>query len=527
MKDSFWTRREFLSQTILTAGAMHLGAMPDLMEWRTSVDVLVYDSTPAGIMAGIAAARRGCSVLLVTEDRRVGGMRSSGLGVPNIGVVETTGGMAMEFYRRVHAHYLERYGPGSQQVQDSQEGFRFEPHVAQLVFERWLTEAGVPCWKEDWIESVEKDGTRIRSARFQSGRVVAARVFIDASYEGDLFKLAGCSYHVGRESVEQYGESLAGVKFPPRDRGKADAKVMGYDYRLCLTDVPANQVPFRKPTAYDPTLYELERLKMRTGEVQTLAQAMAANNMMPNRKTDTRSLKMIGGSWRFPEASVEERRVIARAHRDFAEGYIWFLLTHPSVPAPIRDELSRWGYPGDEFQDTDHFPFHVYVREARRLVGDFVMTQGEVERRFQPDAVAIGSYDFDVHTVQILTGLASDLWEGEVEFPQAPRTYSLIEEGGFRTRGHPQPYEIPYRVLLPRRSEAENLLVPLCMSSSHIGYSTMRMEPVYMMTGHAAGVAAALSLEHGAPVQQAPVAALQEILIAEGQILDARPFRRT
>jgi hypothetical protein len=487
------------------------------------VDVLVYDSTPAGILAAVAAAQSGLQVLIVTEDRHVGGMQTSGLGNTNAGQRTTLGGLARVFYQRIHRFYIDRYGETSPQARDSQEGFRFEPHVARRVYLDWLREAGVECWTEDWIKSVEKDGPRLLSVRLASGRKVGARVFVDASYEGDLFHLAGCGYHVGRESSRTYGESLAGARFPPRRVGEGDKKIQGFDYRLCLTDQPENRVPFRRPPNYDPARYAFESLAIRVAPPGRLHDLIPLNRM-PNEKTDSRTGRWVGGSWDYPEASLEERRRIEAAHKEYSAGYVWFLLTHPSVPAFIREELSRWGHARDEFTDNDHWPYHIYVREARRLVGDSVMIQRDVtEDRYKPDAVALGSFYLDVHPVQILTGLASDLWSGEVEIPEQPRIYGMVAEGGLdRTRV--RPYEIPYRVLLPREREATNLLVPVCVSASHVAFSTLRMEPVYQMLGHAAGLAAALCLEHGTSVQRVLVQTLRERLRADGQILDAAGF---
>lgn len=536
-------RREFLKAGAAAALAAGSGlrtrpaaAFPQRRGDSGHYDVLVFDSTPAGILTAIAVARAGYRPLVVTEDRHVGGMQTSGLTHTNAGQRETVGGLAREFYDRIYRYYLSGYGPGSAQVEACSDGFWFESSVAERVYLDWLREAGVDVWTEDYPRAVEKSGPRLRSVSLRSGRVVNARVFVDASYEGDLFELAGCSYHLGRESAATYGESLAGVRFPPPLVGRGDHKLQSFDFRVCLTDVAGNQVPFREPAGYDPARYDYERLIIRAEPITTLPHTdLMSLNLKPNRKTDSRTVKLYGGSWAYPEASPAERLAIAAAHRLHAEGFIWFMLTHPSVPAGIRDEIARWGYAADEFQDNGHWPYHIYVREARRLIGDWVMTQQDAtEQRFKPDSVALGSFFLDVHPVEILTGTAAELWEGGASVPEVPPVFGMVPEGGLAHTGTGEriqrgvkPYEIAYRVLLPKRGEAENLLAPVCSSASHIAFSTLRMEPVYQMLGHASGVAAALSLRDRVPLQDVNTEELQRILVQQGQVIDARPFNET
>jgi hypothetical protein len=481
-----------------------LGA-PALPAPASSFDVVVWDSTPAGITAAIAAAKAGLRAVIVTEDRHVGGMQTSGLGNTNAGQRQTVGGMAREFHRRIHDAYARTYGAASEQVKVSQKGFFFEPHVAERVFLDWLQEAGVECVKEELIVAVEKSGRRIVSARTAGGRSFAARMFIDASYEGDLLKLAGCSYTCGRESSSQYNEPLGGVRFPPSRLGQADHKLQAFDYRLCLTDVRENQVPFRPPEDYDRSKYAFLASRIKYDPPQRL-HTLVPINLMPNRKTDSRTGEWVGASWRYPEADRAERLAIEKAHRNYSAGYIWFVLTDPSVPQPIRAELARWGLAKDEFTDNGNWPYHIYVREARRLVGDYVMTQHDIERRFQQDSVALGNFYLDVHPVEIVVA-----------------RHTILEEGNL---GNPpvRPYEIPYGALVSKRSEAENLLVPVCLSASHVAFSSIRMEPVWAMLGHAAGAAAAMAIRAGASVQDVPAAKLQALLREQGAILDAKPF---
>lgn len=481
-----------------------LGA-PAIAAPSADFDVVIWDSTPAGIAAAIAAARACRRAVIVTEDTHVGGMQTSGLGNTNAGQRDTVGGMAREFHRRVHDYYVRNYGAASEQVKVSRQGFAFEPNVAERVFSDWLKEASVECLTGHVVEAVERSGPRILSLRTARGLTLRGRMFIDASYEGDLLKLAGCSYHCGREGSSRYGEPLAGVRFPPSRLGEADHKLQAYDYRLCLTDVRENQVPFRRPDTYDASNYAFLAARIRYAPPERLS-SLVPLNPMPNRKTDSRAGEWVGGSWRYPEADRAGRLAIERDHRDYSTGYIWFLLTEPSVPEAIRSELARWGLAKDEFTDNDNWPYHIYVREARRLVGDYVMTQRDIEGRFHQDAVALGSFFLDVHPVEIVVG-----------------RHMVIEEGNL---GNPpvKPYEIPYRVLTPKRREVENLLVPVCVSASHVAFSSIRMEPVWAMLGHAAGLAAAIAVGSGSSVQDVPVGKLRELLLEQGAVVDARPF---
>jgi hypothetical protein len=452
-------------------------------------------------------------------------MRSNGLSVSNIGEPGAFGGLGRQFHDRIHRYYIQKYGEGSQQVIDCQEGFRFEPHVAAKVFLDWLLEAGVEILSEEYIESVQKQGSRIVSVQTDRNRKISASVFIDASYEGDLFMMAGCSYRVGREGRDEYGESFAGIKFPPEKAGQADEKTQRYVYRVCLTDDIENQVPITKPENYHRASYMIDAASIQSNPPTSLSQLISLN-MLPNRKTDARVGEWsggggyLGGSFAFPEASRKERQKIEKEHREYAQGFLWFLLTDEVVPLAVRQEMAKWGYAKDEFVDNDHWPYHIYVREARRLVGEYVMTEKDVlEDRHKPDGVAIGSYRLDVHPVQY------------VRIPDSENVeYGLYALGGIVREGgishHLQPYEISYRALLAKRNEAENLLVPLCLSSTHVAYSTIRMEPVYMMMGHAAGLAAALSLDQGISLHDLPIQRLRSRLIEQKAVLDARPFQK-
>jgi hypothetical protein len=472
-------------------------------------DLLIYDSTPAGIACAIAGARAGLTVLLVTEDQHLGGMHTSGLGWTNAGQRATVGGLAREFHNRILTHYTQKNGPDSPQAKTASDGFRFEPHVAELIYEAWLREAGVQVLRGHRLAGVVKTGTSLTAIKTTPDHTLTAKVFVDASYEGDLLALAGCSFHLGRESQAQYSEPLAGVRFPPDRLGHPDGLIQPFDYRLCLTDDPANQAPFWKPDDYNPQTYAYHAAQLRLKPPQSAHQALPLNPM-PNRKTDSRTGEWVGGSYTWVDASPQERLQIAQAHKHYSAGFIWFLLHDAPLPGPIRDELARYGLARDEFIDNQNWPYHIYVREARRLVGPLVMTQHDVtDNRFKPDSIALGSFFLDVHPVAMVS---------DPDGPAGLRAEGKI--GNQATR----PYEIPYRALLPKPSEADNLLVPLCLSASHIAYSTIRMEPVYMMLGHAAGLAASIAIKADGTLAMLDTRQLQHTLVEQGQLIDASVF---
>lgn len=496
------------------------------------VEVAVYGATPAGITAAIAAASMGRSVRLLDPGGSIGGMMTGGLGATDAGNRGAIGGMSRNFFRRVRDHYSGTFGPDSPQVKDCSDGFLFEPHVAELVFRRLLADARVEVIRDEPVMSVATQGGRIESIRTRS-RSVAAGVFIDASYEGDLMAMARVPHATGREATATYGESLAGVQArspahqwpipvpgradptgllpliqaePAGAPGAGDARTQAYNYRLCMTDRPANRIPFPKPDGYDPARYELLARYLALRPDVKLGQLMNPVRV-PNGKTDTNnngpiSTDHIGANWAYPTATPEARRAIVRDHVAYTQGFLYFLANDPRVPAPLAAEMARWGLAGDEFAATDHWPHQLYVREARRLLGAHVMTQADVMAdRTKPDSVGLGSYTADSHHVQ------------RTVQPDG----SVLNEGDFQVRV--RPYAIPYRSLAPRRADAANLLVPVCLSASHVAYGTIRMEPVYMILGEAAGTAAALASRAGVPVQDVPIDQLQAKLRERGAIL--------
>jgi len=507
----------------LACAVMLLGAEP------AEYDVAVYGGTAGGTVAAIAAADEGLRVVLLEPGRHIGGMVSGGLGRTDYGNQHVIGGMSREFFERVGKHYGEPIS------------WFFEPHVAEQTFRAWLDEAGVEVRFGRRVDAVEKADGRVAALRMENGEVVRAKVFIDATYEGDVLPRAGVSYTWGREGREVYGESLAGRiefsdkhQFPkpvsPYDEtgkllplfqgedasapGTGDRKVQAYNFRLCLTDRKDNQVPFPKPEGYDPARYEILKRFLASAPDTPLTKIWGLE-MMPNRKTDVNnngpvSTDYIGGSWEYPEASYARRAEIWEEHKRYVQGFLYFLANDPSVPERLQADVNRWGLAKDEFADTDHWPNQLYVREARRMVGEHVMAQRDIQdERTKPDSIGMGSYNSDSHHVQRIVVPDGPPWPGQGPF--------ALNEGDMQVPV--KPYEIAYRSLLPKRAECTNLLVTGAVSASHVAYSTIRMEPQYMIMGHAAGVAAALALRDGKAVQDVDVKTLQEKLRARKQIL--------
>ncbi len=469
------------------------------------VDVLVYDSTSSGLIAAITAARRGLRVLVITEDKHLGGMQTAGLGNTNTGEPATLSGYTREFHDRILAWYRQRYGADSRQVTACRDGWFFEPHVAEAVFEAWIAEHDIEIWRQVRLVAVDKERNRLVGIRLADGRHVMARAFIDASYEGDLAHLAHCTTRIGREAVTEYREKHAGIRAPAAELGLSDHLTQAYDYRLCLTQ-SEDRLPFERPEGYDADLYEDWRAHFRRRQPTTLARALPLN-MMPNGKTDSRSGEWVGGCTHYPAASFIERQAIAAAHKRYTQGWIWFLLTDPVIPTHVQDELRTWGHAADEFVDNDNWPYHLYVREARRLVGDWVMTEHHIFEREQPDAIGIGSFYLDVHAVRTIIGEdGQPEWEGSLNCVPV------------------KPYAIPYRVSLPRQDEADNLWTTFTLSASHVAFSTLRMEPYFTQIGQAAGNAAALAIDSGCPAAKISIGELQKLLSEQGQRHDPMLF---
>jgi hypothetical protein len=491
-------------------------------------DVCIYGGTSAGVIAAVAAARAGKTALLLEPGKRLGGLTSSGLGATDTGNKEVIGGLSREFYRRLG----KRYG--------KEEAWAFEPGAAEETFRELAREAGVRVVHGARLARVDLDGRRLAALRGESGEIFRARVFIDATYEGDLLAAAKVTYTVGREPNARYGETLNGVRaetpfhqfevavdphvkpgdpasgllpfIQPGDGGvpgAGDRTVQAYNFRLCLTQDPANRKAIAPPAGYDPARYELlarylEAL-VAAGKAPSLSRFLSIKRM-PNGKTDMNnngpfSTDYIGGSWAWPEASPAERARIQKEHEDYTRGFLHFLATSPRVPEALRAETRSWGLARDEFPETDGWPPQLYVREGRRMVSDHVMTERHCRGLETPaEPAGMGSYNMDSHNCQRLVKDGRAVNEGDVQV-RVP------------------PYSISYRSLVPRRGECENLLVPVCLSASHIAYGSIRMEPVFMVLGHSAGVAAALAIAAGVPVQDVPYPRLEAQLVAERQVL--------
>ena len=499
-------------------------------------DVVIYGGTASGVIAAIAASKEGLRVALVEPNRHVGGMVSGGLSHTDYGDPAVIGGLSLEFYERVAHHY----GVANWTLRGP------EPHLAERIFREWLGQAGVDVFFNARLDRVEKEERRIRNIMTERRESFTANVFIDASYEGDLLAWAKVSYGIGREGIEQYGESWAGrqpirpdkhnfsVAVSPFVNGKdgvllplihertmvkegeADHGVQAYCFRLCLTDRPENRLPFPKPANYDPNQFELlKRFLRKAGPQFGAGQLMSLSGRLPNDKIDVNSIGPIstnlldGSSWEYPNANYAQRQAIWDRHLQYTQGLLYFLANDPDVPDPIRTEMNRWGLCQDEFVDTDHWPHQLYIREARRMYGEYTMTQADLEdQREKYDAIGVGSYNIDIREVQ-------RVWIWVPHFPNL--VGETFNEGYLSVPVNS--YEIPYRSLVPKYHECDNLLVSVCVSASHVAYSSIRMEPQYMILGHAAGVAAALAVKNDVAVQRVNIVELQSRLQAQRQVI--------
>ena len=521
-------------------------------------DVVVYGGTSAGMSAAVQVKRMGRSVVVVAPERHLGGLSSSGLGWTDTGDKAVIGGLAREFYHRIWLQYenpaswnwqtREEYGNRGQGTPAVDGEHRtmwiFEPHVAERVFEDLVKEHEIDVRRDQWLDRVDGvllESGRIRSIATLDGSVFAGSAFIDATYEGDLLAAAGVTYKIGREGVDEFGEEWAGIQkdarhhghfFPPQvdpyvvpgdqvsgllprispeppgENGQGDHRIQAYCYRMCLTKVRENRVPFAKPDGYNPQQYELILRVLDAGWRELFRKF----DPVPNDKTDTNnhgpfSTDNIGMNYAYPDGSYEDRERIVREHVQYQQGLLYFLSNDPRVPKDVRDEFAQWGLARDEFADNGNWPHQLYVREARRLVGEFVMTEHEcLAKRDVPEPVGMGSYAMDSHHVQRYV-----TQEGFVQ-----------NEGDIGVRPL-RPYGIAYGSLTPRRDEAENLLVPVCVSASHIAYGSIRMEPVFLILGQSAATAAVLSIDQGIAVQDLEYAALRSRLLADGQVLEIPP----
>jgi hypothetical protein len=523
-------------------------------------DICVFGGTSGGIAAAIQAARMGKTVVLLEPGKYLGGLTTGGLGATDIGNKAAVGGISREFYRRVAKHYADdanwklekredffsKRASGQSKASDLTSAtatmWTFEPHVATKVYREMLEEAKVSWHFNQRLASVKKDGTRIAEIRMEDGRNYHAKMFIDATYEGDLMAKARVSYHVGRESNTTHGETLNGIRaetpkhqftvavdpyvkpgdsssglvpfIQPGDGGKpgeGDHRVQTYNYRLCFTTNEANRLPVTPPPNYDPAKYELlgryfDALVAADKKPQ-LSQFWNPI-WMPNHKTDINnnggfSTDYIGANYDYPEATYARREEIARDHENYTRGFLTYMATSPRVPEYIRRQMQRWGPAKDEFPETGGWPNQLYVREARRMVGALVMTESHCRyKEVVDDSVGLAAYNMDSHNCQRIVKNGRVENEGDVQVPPM------------------KPYPISYRALVPKASECENLLVPVCLSASHIAYGSIRMEPVFMIMGQSAATAASTAIDDKVPVQKVNYKKLRERLLADNQVLE-------
>jgi len=557
MKNSLSTRKAlsvslaaFLACLSVHFGEFAIGKPPTVQRSETAADLVIYGGTSGGVAAAVSASRLGKSVVLIEPTGFLGGMTTGGLGATDIGNKRCIGGISREFYRRIFKHYQdpaqwthetrEKYFKGrTVNTQNEDSMWTFEPHVASIVFDQMLEQTDVQVvlnQRLDRKSGVRKNATAIETIQMENGNVFRAKMFIDATYEGDLMAAAGVAYHVGREANATYGETINGMQKvktihhqfvkpvnpyinpgdptsgllpnvmpPPQGSdGDGDHRLQAYNYRMCTTDVPENRVAWPKPHRYNELDYELLLRNFEAADTRI----PWAPIWMPNRKTDVNnnfafSTDYIGKNYEYPEADYPRREEILQDHEDYQQGLMWTLANHPRVPESIRQVFQNNGLAKDEFLDNGNWPRQLYVREARRLVSDYVMTEKNCKRiEIVHDSVGMGAYNMDSHNTQRYVtseGLARN--EGDVQIPT-------------------KPYPISARSIFPKKSECSNLLVPVCMSASHIAYGSIRMEPVFMVLGQSASELACLAIDHQQSVQDVPYAVLQSRLQAAGQVLD-------
>jgi hypothetical protein len=522
-------------------------------------DIIVYGGTSSAVAAAVEASRNGKSVILVSPDKHLGGMSSSGLGFTDTGNKSVIGGIAREFYQNIYQHYQN---PGSWNWQKQSEYgnvgqgnpaidgenrtmWIFEPHAAEEAFEKLVKGANIKIFREELLDrenGIIKKNKRIISLKTLSGKIFAGKVFIDATYEGDLMASAGVKYVVGRESSDTYKEKWNGVQKgvfhhrhyfkekidpykipgdpssglvsrisanPPGENGSGDNKIQAYCFRLCMTRVKENMVPITRPIDYDSTQYELLGRVAEAGWNEFFDKY----DPIPNQKTDVNNhgpvgFDNIGMNWDYPEASYERRKEIIKEHESYQRGLLYFITTDNRIPLIIRNTMSSWGLAKDEFPDNNNWPYNIYVRESRRMSGEYVMTENDVlGRRSVQRPVGMGSYTMDSHNVQRYV---------------APEGF-VQNEGDIGVEPE-HPYQIDLGSILPKEEECTNLMVTVCVSCSHIAYGSIRMEPVFMILGQSAGDIASMAIDKGKSIYNLSYPEIKSKLKTSGQIL-AVPFQ--
>lgn len=526
--------------------------LPALLSAADSADVVIYGGSSAGVTAAIQTARMGKKAILIEPTQFLGGLTTGGLGATDIGNKKAIGGMSREFYANIFKYYKdaakwkqetrEAYYGRKPHGNTSQEDtmWTFEPHVASLIYDEMLKPVAgkvtiVKGERLDLTKGVVKEGGRITKIIMESGREFTGPMFIDATYEGDLMAKAGVKYHVGREANSVYNETLNGVQVghsvhhqftknvdpyvkpgdpssgllpgiekSPGVEFSGDNKVQAYNFRMCTTDDAANRRDWEKPADYDETMFELALRNVEAGD-HRISWSPA---WMPNRKTDTNnnfaiSTDFIGMNWDYPEADYATRAKIWKAHEDWQKGLMWTYAHHPRVPKHIQEAFQKLGLAKDEFTDNDNWPRQLYVREVRRMIGDYVMTEKNCKRtEVIEDSVGMGAYNMDSHNIQRYV---------------TPEGF-VRNEGDVQVRS--RPYPISYRSIRPKATECTNLLVPICLSASHISYGSIRMEPVFMVMGQSSATAAVHAIEQGTTIQGIDYEKLKARLLQDGQMLD-------
>ncbi|MFP6666666.1 MAG: FAD-dependent oxidoreductase [Pirellulales bacterium] len=505
-------------------------------------DVLVYGATPAGVCAAVAASREGASVVLISPYDYVGGMISGGLSLSdgNQCARQLMGGLFVEVHKRIYEHYADAGVKLNYKIDLTKyDKWTYEPHVAEKVFHDLIKEADIDVYFEHRLVSVTKEAARIETLKTSKG-VFHAGQFIDATYEGDLMATAKVSYALGRESKKQYGESLAGHQFPKKPvkvlpfneagkplplltgdslgEDKGDGKIMTYSFRVVISTDPNNRLPMPEPANYDPARFELARRYIKANPKAAGSMVSVDGYPLPGGKVDLNngigrqiSAGLIGASWAWPEADYEEREKIWEAHKQYTLELIWFLRSDPLVPEGIRRKFAAYGLAKDEFQKYGGWPPALYVREGRRMIGAYVLTQHDVRTNpRKKDSIGISSFPIDSHDCQRVPTADGKGWINE----------GTIFPNRINGNRHGHPYQVPYRSLTPKRAECVNLLVPVCLSSSHVALSSIRVEPTWMMLGQSAGVAAAMAHKTKVDVQQLPYDKLKQRLFKQKQVLD-------
>jgi hypothetical protein len=540
---------------ILFAAILILTACKPLFEKTIyKADVIIYGGTSSAVTAAIQVTRMGKSVIMVSPDKHLGGLTSSGLGFTDTGNKVVIGGLAREFYQLIYQHYQKpeswqwqkqseygNVGQGNAAIDgENRTMWIFEPHAAEEAFEKMIKEAKIKVYREELLDretGILKRNETIISLKTLSGKTFIGRIFIDATYEGDLMAASGVKYTIGREATDTYNEEYAGIqkgvfhhghyfkdnidpyRIPgnpssgllprisariPGDNGTGDNKIQAYCFRLCMTNVPENRVTIARPEHYDSTQYELLARVTEKGWNEFFDKY----DPVPNLKTDVNNhgpvgFDNIGMNWDYPDASYERRKEIIKEHEDYQKGLLYFITTNSRIPAEIRDTMNQWGLAKDEFKDNGNWPYNIYVRESRRMLGDYIMTENDVlGKREVPQSIGMGSYTMDSHNVQRYV-TPEGFVQNEGDIGVAPL----------------KPYKIDLGSILPKKDECRNLLVTVCVSSSHIAFGSIRMEPVFMILGQSAGTIAALAVKEKKDLYDLSFTEIKTKLEASGQIL--------